>query len=397
MASSSLWVVLLSISMFLGSFLAGNIPLALQFSEEKLALLSTFGSGLLVGTAFIVILPEGVETLFAVQDAALVVDDIAHLPKAVVAEDDHYHESADNIQHNARSGQRLRRGPEHPQQDSDHNHLEDLVAEIPEFSPTTPSHALKKATPENHHDHDHPDHAFEAAGYIGPALTLGFLFMLLIDQCGPSHAHDHSHHHVSVADLKDGLPPPSTSNGSGNGSQKRMAATIGLVVHAAADGIAMGAASASDQSSLELIVFMAIMLHKAPSAFGLTTHLLHEGNNRRTIRQHLMAFSLAAPISALVTYILLSQTGWDDPIGMRKWTGLLLLFSAGTFIYVATMHILPEIILNGPIPTREPLGSSASHTSNLKSKGEGRLTWTQLSALVVGMFVPYLLMVKHSH
>lgn len=39
-------------------------------------------------------------------------------------------------------------------------------------------------------------------------------------------------------------------------------ATLGLVVHAAADGIALGAASATSRFNVELIVFMAIILHK---------------------------------------------------------------------------------------------------------------------------------------
>jgi zinc transporter ZupT len=63
---SFLWVLLLSVAMAIGSFLAGSIPLAFRFSEDRLKLLTTFGSGLMVGTALIVILPEGVETLFSV-------------------------------------------------------------------------------------------------------------------------------------------------------------------------------------------------------------------------------------------------------------------------------------------------------------------------------------------
>ena len=38
--------------------------------------------------------------------------------------------------------------------------------------------------------------------------------------------------------------------------------TLGLVVHAAADGIALGAAAATNQLDVEIIVFLAIMLHK---------------------------------------------------------------------------------------------------------------------------------------
>ena len=52
-------------------------------------------------------------------------------------------------------------------------------------------------------------------------------------------------------------------------------------MHAAADGIALGAASMGDNSQLEMVVFLAIMLHKAPGSFGLATYLLHEGLSRR--------------------------------------------------------------------------------------------------------------------
>lgn len=39
-------------------------------------------------------------------------------------------------------------------------------------------------------------------------------------------------------------------------------ATLGLVVHAAVDGIALGAAATTDHTEVEIIVFLAIMLHK---------------------------------------------------------------------------------------------------------------------------------------
>ncbi|VDK31300.1 unnamed protein product [Gongylonema pulchrum] len=54
----------LSIAMLVGSFLAGLIPLAFVMSEGRTRLLSTFGAGLLVGTALSIIIPEGVESLY---------------------------------------------------------------------------------------------------------------------------------------------------------------------------------------------------------------------------------------------------------------------------------------------------------------------------------------------
>ena len=54
-----------------------------------------------------------------------------------------------------------------------------------------------------------------------------------------------------------------------------------------------------------MIVFLAIMLHKAPASFGLVTFLMHEGLDKSKIKKHLLAFSLAAPIGAFVTYFCL--------------------------------------------------------------------------------------------
>lgn len=47
-----------------------------------------------------------------------------------------------------------------------------------------------------------------------------------------------------------------------------------------ADGVALGAAATTSHADVELIVFLAIMLHKAPAAFGLVTFLMHAGMDR---------------------------------------------------------------------------------------------------------------------
>jgi zinc transporter 9 len=49
-------------------------------------------------------------------------------------------------------------------------------------------------------------------------------------------------------------------------------ATLGMVIHGAADGIALGASSLSGSGSLGLIIFLAVLVHKGESelifAFG---------------------------------------------------------------------------------------------------------------------------------
>lgn len=69
-------------------------------------------------------------------------------------------------------------------------------------------------------------------------------------------------------------------------------------------------------------------------------------------------------------------------------TGVLLLFSAGTFLYVATVHVLPEVASSGH-----------SHGGGPSSGGNqsGGFKLNELIALVVGAIMPTLLTVGHSH
>ncbi|CAF4687034.1 unnamed protein product, partial [Rotaria socialis] len=101
------------------------------------------------------------------------------------------------------------------------------------------------------------------------------------------------------------------------------------------------AASATSRFDVELIVFLAIILHKAPAAFGLVSFLISDGVDRKRIRRHLLIFSLAAPLMAIFTFVLL-KSGIRDAYSVDS-TGIAMLFSAGTFLFVATVHVLPEV------------------------------------------------------
>lgn len=54
---------------------------------------------------------------------------------------------------------------------------------------------------------------------------------------------------------------PDIESGLG-GSSAKITATLGLVVHSAVDGVALGAAATTTHTDVEMIVFIAIMLHK---------------------------------------------------------------------------------------------------------------------------------------
>ncbi|KAK6638000.1 hypothetical protein RUM44_008424 [Polyplax serrata] len=212
-----------------------------------------------------------------------------------------------------------------------------------------------------HHHEDKDIH-----GIIGMSLVLGFLFMLLIDQISSSR---------SKGDIENAI----------KGSSHGATATIGLVVHSAADGVALGAAASTAHHDIEIIIFLAIMLHKAPAAFGLVTFLLHEGLERVRIRKHLLVFSLAAPVMALLTYFGLGQEG-KETLSSFNATGTAMLFSAGTFLYVATVHVLPELMVRR---SNHSIGAN-SHAGHVLGKSE-------LIAIVVGALLPSLLTMGHHH
>lgn len=234
---------------------------------------------------------------------------------------------------------------------------------------TAQSKGTETALGEDSHHHDHSDEEDGLHSIIGLSLVLGFVFMLLIDQIGTCRANNRD----------------PESGGSRN--SKSFTATLGLVVHAAADGIALGAAATTSHAATEMIVFLAIMLHKAPASFGLVTFLLRDGLDRSRIRRYLLVFSLAAPLAALATYFGLSQKSKETLSNVNA-TGFAMLFSAGTFLYVATVHVLPEIVLRSG-------GGGHSHGSSESDKMG--FTRCELLALITGTLFPMALTAFHHH
>lgn len=60
---------------------------------------------------------------------------------------------------------------------------------------------------------------------------------------------------------------------------------LGLLAHAAADGLAVGVASVSPSIKLAVAVGMAMVLHKGPVAFGLGTFLVSQKLPAMTVIQ----------------------------------------------------------------------------------------------------------------
>jgi zinc transporter 9 len=324
-------------------------------------MITALGTGVLVGTSLIVIIPEGVETLYKSSGAS------------------HGHD---------------RRGP---------------------------------SIRADEHEAGHDDVHREPHAWIGMSLTLGFILMYLIDtlpqststhsqpQSFPISLNQFSFNFAQSRASEDMATPPAESAQSrpaaprdSHGSRPS-STTIGLVIHAAADGIALGASSTNSSSNLSFIIFLALMIHKAPAAFGLTTVLLKQGLSVRMARMHLIIFSLAAPVGALLTWSAIHILGFTSgslggSASSEFATGVLLLFSGGTFLYVA-MHTMQAAGANehsraqghdmneyAGVPMDDPY---SAHVSTATQPQGPALLDTLVT--VGGMLLPLLTQVGHAH
>lgn len=373
------------------SFLAGILPLSLSLSQRQLRIVSLFGTGVLVGTSLIVIIPEGIDTMYSAAmrtHAHEVPNPQPKIPStkgqqrgvntpvdfASTKESD---SSEISYLRSGASGTRdatnivVKRTPEvnlwkqvqratdtekekekqednrpQPQKGGDDDSTEGHKEGHTRVHGPEEEEEEDK-TPQTHEEIEGP-HA-----YIGVALILGFILMFLVDHLpealAPSkpqyqslhislsnlHRGPHNSSAISLNAMNGGESAPLTPLPQARQEPRSSATTIGLVIHACADGIALGASSTAPSTSLSLVIFLAIMLHKAPAAFGLTTVLLKQGLSKRTARTHLAFFSLAAPAGAFVTWAIVhmlgrARLGGDD--GLLWTTGWVLLFSGGTFL-----------------------------------------------------------------
>ncbi|EWZ34954.1 hypothetical protein FOCG_10972 [Fusarium oxysporum f. sp. radicis-lycopersici 26381] len=427
------------------SFLAGALPLSMSLSQSQLRLLSSVGVGILVGTSLIVIIPEGIEAATAPAEAAHMhrVRSLVRrtpwshavltrgLPESIVTistgsiekrNDELDTEALVRRIINAAAGNgRVKRAD-----------IETAVEATGDDTPATPGagDTTKDSTTDNkgsetaesgkdgqqshdgdheaehekeeahEHEHEHAVPTFE----IGFSLTLGFLLMFLIDRL-PRHATESLHsapqtRHISLDNLNGDSASVDEEADGFLGSltptprrARSLATTTGLVIHAAADGIAMGASSTTSDMKLGFIIFAAIMIHKAPAAFGLTSLLLKQGLSKRAARGHLIVFSLAAPFGALTTWTLITLLGGGKVESDHWWTGMLLLFSGGTFLYVA-MHAMQEDTT--PHTHDHGINGYADSSAAAQRKLKGPQMRDTL-ATMGGMLVPLLTQFGHHH
>jgi ZIP family zinc transporter/zinc and cadmium transporter len=114
------------------------------------------------------------------------------------------------------------------------------------------------------------------------------------------------------------------------GGHAGASALLGLLVHSFFDGISIGSGFMISRA-LGLILFAAIVLHKAPEGFAIATVVLA---TRGTRRQALVA---AGAVGAA------TLVGGLSVFGVGALVGPALALSAGVTLYVAASDLVPEV------------------------------------------------------
>ncbi|MDG1541833.1 MAG: ZIP family metal transporter [Candidatus Thalassarchaeaceae archaeon] len=330
-------IVFAAVTLIIG-LVCGLVPIfsGIKDDEKRLKQLTGIAAGIIIASAMLVVIPEGYE--LAMTDEHGTDDALAGYVALVILEVDHGDINAttgiEEIE-GLIGGHGEEDGHEGEEEDHDGHDsgasLSDSIGAVIEevedgdINATTGIEEIEELiSAHSHEEESHDDHA--SGILMGAAIIAGFLLMFILEGSGIGHAiheehHDHEHghghshvHHATAGGLL----------------------VFGLTLHAATDGIAIGAATATGDFALTITVLLAVLIHKGPAAFSLGVFSTHERKERKDSVRDVVIFSLATPVMIIIAGLALAEL--ETHI-----IGLAMLFSAGTFLYVATVDTLPDI------------------------------------------------------
>ncbi len=294
--------------------------------QKKLKMFTTIASGIILASALLVVIPEGFELAGGTQHQ----DEIGGDVSLVILE---YESGAINNTTAIEEIEALLGGHAAHQEEAQSESGGDLGEEILHVIEEVENGDIDASTGIAEiqalvlsHGHEEGAVSETPNAVYGVAIILGFLLMLALEASGAGHAvHEEHHDHTN-------------EHGHSHIHHQQMGWTLvaGLSLHALADGLAIGAAIASGEAALTTAVIGAVLIHKAPAAFSLGVFSKHEHEDEGKAVRDVVLFSVATPIALLIAAFALT--------GIATTTlGLVMLFAAGSFLYVATVDTLPDM------------------------------------------------------
>lgn len=183
---------------------------------------------------------------------------------------------------------------------------------------------------------------------LSSGIFLGLLFLMLLPEAVEETEHGGFDTHYAMYALLGGFVlilcvdffvKGDCAEGHSHGIAS-FSSLAGLSVHAVCDGMALAATFLAGEE-VGLMATAGMCIHKFVVLFSLSSSMLMIEDNKSRILKKLFGFSLITPIAGLVFMLFL------DGIDIDQYSGLLLSFAAGTFMYVAIAHMLPDALHEG--------------------------------------------------
>ncbi|MBT3847516.1 MAG: ZIP family metal transporter [Euryarchaeota archaeon] len=323
------------------ALICGLMPILSKIKEDanKLKILTGIAAGIILASASLVVIPEGYELATNDEhDSHGNEDGLAGSIALVMLEVDHgdinASQAIEEIEglaggHDAHAEEESIHSDEESSEESLSESVLHVVEEVEdgEINVTVGLEEIEELITSHSHDEMHEEEDEHISDLLlGGAILGGFLLMLILEGSGIGHAVHEEHHDHNLEH----------NHGHIHHSSSGWLLLFGLTLHAATDGIAIGAAAASGSISVTAAVALAVLIHKGPAAFSLGVFSIHERENRNDSIRDILIFSLATPVMILLAFYALEDL--ETHI-----IGLTMLFSAGTFLYVATVDTLPDI------------------------------------------------------
>ncbi|XP_063973723.1 protein catecholamines up [Diachasmimorpha longicaudata] len=190
---------------------------------------------------------------------------------------------------------------------------------------------------EHSHGHDHEHHGHDMT--VGLCVLLGIIVFLVVEKgirlIKGDHSHSHSHAGKEEKSKKDKGKKEESVAPAG---EIKIAGYLNLAadfLHNFTDGLAIGASYLAGES-IGYITTVTILLHEVPHEIGDFAILIQSGCSKRKA----MLLQLTTAVGALCgTYVSLLAEGMGDLA-----TAWILPFTAGGFIYIATVSVIPELL-----------------------------------------------------
>lgn len=213
-------------------------------------------------------------------------------------------------------------------------------------------HLIPHAThPHSHHGEDHDHHHEHHADHhshdmsVGLYVLAGIIAFLTVEKLvrllkgGDGHGHSHASKNQEEKNKKPSKKDSKKPENEEKKGEVAITAYLNLAAdfaHNFTDGLAIGASYLAG-NSIGIITTVTILLHEVPHEIGDFAILIKSGCSRKKA----MLLQLITAVGALAgTAIALYGVG-ESSDGVAPWV---LPFTAGGFIYIATVSVLPELL-----------------------------------------------------